>query len=137
MAFSTPNFWFRDCPVHFGAIRIDLNPAFEFDKFPFDIGFQYHVGTGVCQQNMRDRAGFTQIRSPVVRRGCNPNQAAFFIFSAAKIIAIKILTFISGWCFHFISYLTNAISSPGRDLEFIDLGHSNSTYCNYAVTRVT
>ena len=100
MAFPAANFWFGDRTVHFGTKSTDPHPAPEIQNLAVNLGFYYHVWTGIGQQNMRDRTGFAQIVGPVMRRICVPDQAAFFLFAPAKIIAIKVLTFNPGWCFH-------------------------------------
>ena len=65
-----------------------------------DAGNDLHVLTGVGLRNSWNRAGGTQIRSPVQRRVGSVEKAAFLMGSAAVVIAIEIAAFFAGRCMH-------------------------------------
>lgn len=82
------------------AMRRNSDDPAQKRERAFDMPFKGQVWAGVGQKDIRDRAGETQVPAPALRRRIVCQQATFFFFATAIIIAVEITAFLPGWGAH-------------------------------------
>jgi hypothetical protein len=104
VAFATANPWLGDVAGGLSAVSFYLDLALDIREWPRDLSFEHKVCAGICQENIWDGTGKTEITSPSLGRRRTFQQAAFFAFSAAIIIAEEKSTFLAGRSSHRQNY---------------------------------
>lgn len=68
MAFTTSNMGFRHWTIVLRAERTDLYPSYQAKPSAFDFARQHHIGARIGSNYPWNRAGFTKVPGPGMRR---------------------------------------------------------------------
>jgi hypothetical protein len=104
MALPAANLRFFYIHVAFRAICRNIYFSTKNDELARDLWGQHQVWTGIGGQNIRNGAGFAQIRGPLNWSLTLINQAAFFMITATIIVTVKILALFTSRCSHAADY---------------------------------
>lgn len=64
MTLATADMGVKIGAVCLHTIRANLHLLFKEWKTPLELRLEDHIAAGICEQNLRDRAGKTQVRFP-------------------------------------------------------------------------
>src|SRR3990172_150266 len=96
MALATAYLWLAYRAERLCAKGFNIHFALEVWKRPFYSSLKHHVRTGIGSQQIRHRAGKTQVSRPGLRRRGVCQQATFLLLSAAVVIPVEIAAFFPG-----------------------------------------
>src|SRR3972149_4611880 len=113
MAFATTYLRFAYRAERLCAKGFNIHFALEVRKRPFYASLKHHIRTGIGSQQIRHRAGKTQVSRPGLRRRGVCQQATFLLLSTAVVIPVEIATFFPGGSAHKTGY-TLVIYEPVR-----------------------
>lgn len=69
MALTTTDLGFSNTPQGLAAVRTNLDLLLQEGKGAFNFAFKDHVWAGICHLDFGNRAGKTQLRSPLLGWG--------------------------------------------------------------------